>query len=89
MEGKDLGQDGLLVIVLDDGVAEAHFNFFLYLVAHSLQDLIPGELVALHRAMYPQGKRGVDADDEVEVAGGGSFEDQGGFADGVRCATGH
>ena len=55
VEGQDLGQDGLLAIVVDDGVTKPHLYIFLYLIAHSLQDLFPGEVVALHRALYPQG----------------------------------
>ena len=29
VKGEDLGQDGLLAIVLDDGITKLHFNFFV------------------------------------------------------------
>ena len=89
MQGKDLWHDGLLAVVLDSGVAKPHLDIFFYLAAHSLEDFLAGDVVALDRAVDPKGKRGVHADDEVEMAGRRCFEDQGGFADGVGCAAGH
>lgn len=88
MQGQDLGQNSLLAVVVDHGVAEAHFNFFIYLVAHTLEDFLPREVVALHSAMYPQWQRCVYPNDEVKVSCGGGLEDQGGFADRVGCAAG-
>ena len=54
MKGEDLRQYGLLAVVMDDRVAETHFDVFLYLISHALKDLIPRQAVAIHRALYPQ-----------------------------------
>jgi hypothetical protein len=54
MKGEDLRQYGLLPVVLDDRVAETHFDLFFYLVMHALKDLIPRQAVAIDRALYPQ-----------------------------------
>lgn len=54
MQGKDLRQNRLLAVVLDDGVAQAHFDFLIYLVAHALDNIVPRQVVALHGAKDAQ-----------------------------------
>lgn len=88
MEGEYLRDHGELVVVADDRVAKPHFDVFIDLVTHAPQDLFAGDMVALHSAMDTQRSRGVDADDEVEMAGGAAFKEQGGFADGIGIAAG-
>lgn len=89
MQRKDLGQDSLLAVVLDDGIAKAHFNFLINLVAHSLNNSVSGEMIAADDAVYPHGQGSIDPDNKIKVCCGGGFEDQCGFADGVGSMAGH
>lgn len=88
MEGQDLRQHCVLIVVVNDGVAQADLYFFVDLVLHPLEDGLAGRLVALHGAVDAKGGGGVDADNEVEVSLGMAFKDEGGFADGIGSIGG-
>jgi hypothetical protein len=53
MQFQDLWKKRLLVVIVDNGIAQSHFYLFIDLAAHTLKDLLPADLIPLQRTVQP------------------------------------
>lgn len=67
MNFKHLWHYQLVIIVVDNVVAQTHFNRVTDLVFHSFQHLFPADLVSLHYPVNAEVYRSGNADNKVEL----------------------